>query len=110
MKRYLNYNNNRHFINKGLSMVEIKEQTLIGMIEDGFFDEWRNIKEVLKELSRTGFSIKGKKISRLVQSLTQLCRKHFLERNEVPKDKTNEEGGSWLYKKRKVRVDQDGNR
>lgn len=86
-------------------MVEIKEQTLIEMIEDGIFDEWHNTKEILKELARAGFSIKGKKVSRLAQSLTQLCMKRILERDQVSKEKIKDEGGGWRYKKREVRVD-----
>jgi hypothetical protein len=82
-------------------MVRINQEALANMTNKGFFDDWRNMKEIIKELSRSGFSVTGKKIGKLGQTLTQLCQKRILERDEIPKDKREEAGGVWVYRKRK---------
>jgi len=82
-------------------MVKVGKKIILELLENGFFNEWRTMNEIIKRLSQRGFTITGKKVGNVGQTLTRLCRdkKTGLERNNVPKQQINEAGGKWKYKK-----------
>ena len=73
-------------------MVKISEETLKKFLDEGFFNEWKSIEEIISRLTKKGFSIKGKKIGMISRMLTLLCQKDVLERKK-------DENGNWSYKK-----------
>jgi EAL domain-containing protein (putative c-di-GMP-specific phosphodiesterase class I) len=82
-------------------MVKVGKKILLELIEEGFFDEWRAMNEIVKRLSQRGFTISGKKIGNLGQTLTRICRDKTigLEREEVSDIDSEKTGGIWKYKK-----------
>lgn len=82
-------------------MVRIGKNLIQELVEDGFFSDWRTMNEILKKLSSRGFTVSGKKIGRLAQTLTQMCRDRGtgLERDELPDSELAVAGGKWRYKK-----------
>ena len=81
-------------------MVEVKKNILLEFIQNGFFNGGKDIHQVIKKLSQHGYTISGKKIGRIAQTLTLICRDRNvgLEREELPKNEWKNRG-RWLYKK-----------
>ena len=73
-------------------MASINKELLKKLADEGFFNDWRTIGEVVSRLDRKGFSLKGKQISLLSQLLILLCQDEILEREKDGKD-------SWKYKR-----------
>lgn len=73
---------------------------LISLIEGDFFDDGKPSSEVIKKLSRKGFTLKGKQISMISRMLTQICQdpNSGLEREEIPKEKRIGRE-MWMFKK-----------
>jgi len=80
-------------------MVEINKKIFQGLIKEGFFDDWKNIKDITKKLSQLGFTVDGKKVSRISQTFTFLCRGKDLFREELSSNQIHE-FGRWKYKRR----------
>jgi hypothetical protein len=80
-------------------MVSINKDLLKKLVNQGFFDGWKSIEDVVKRLDQNGFSVKGKQVSLLSQLLTFLCQEDILEREKTENDR-------WKYKK--VGVKQHG--
>jgi predicted peroxiredoxin len=78
-------------------MAKISKDVLVKIIEEGFFDEWKTLKDVMKRLAQKGFKIKADKRGLAAQLLTLLCQDNILEREELPKEKWEEEMGQWKY-------------
>jgi hypothetical protein len=75
---------------------------LIQLIEEGFFNDWRSISQILDKVDSMGFTIKGKQIGRLAQLLTQLCREGLLERKRILEVERKNIVGKFLYRKRGI--------
>ncbi|AJF62457.1 MAG: hypothetical protein QT11_C0001G0308 [archaeon GW2011_AR20] len=71
-------------------MATISKDLFKRLVDEGFFDAQKSIKEVVERLDQKGFSISGKKISLASQLLTFLCQEHVLERKK-------NSGGEWMY-------------
>ena len=68
-------------------MTKISKDLLRGIVDEGFFDNQKYIKETVERLDQ-----KGKKISLLSQLLAFLCQEGLLEREK-------DENGEWKYKR-----------
>jgi repressor of nif and glnA expression len=82
-------------------MVKVGKNIIQELIENGFFNDWRAMNEILKKLSQRGFTISGRKAGNVGQTLTRMCRDRStgLERDEVAVSQIKEAGGKWKYKK-----------
>jgi hypothetical protein len=81
-------------------MVKIKKDIFVDLRNAGFFDSPKTIHEVKEKLAQKGYTITGKKASRVAQTLTFLCRgsEAALEREAIPKSEWKMQG-KWRYKK-----------
>ncbi len=86
---------------KGECVVKVGKSIIQELIEDGFFNEWKTMNEILKKLSQRGFTVFGKKSGNVGQTLTRMCRDRSigLERDDVPANQIEKAGGKWKYKK-----------
>ena len=71
------------------------------LLERGFFNEgWKTTSDVIKKISRKGFTIKGKKKGMVARMLTQVCQdlSSGLEREEIPQEERMGRE-KWRFKK-----------
>ncbi len=70
------------------------------LLDNGFLNEWRTTSDVIKKISRKGFTIEGKKRGMVARMLTQMCQDLLsgLEREEIPKEERIG-GEKWRFKK-----------
>jgi len=81
-------------------MAKLSEDIFLKMVERRYFDEWKTLKDVVKKLSQSGYTIKeGRKKGLVAQFLTYLCQKEILEREELSKNEWQTAGGKWKYRK-----------
>jgi len=82
-------------------MVKVGKEIIYELIDEGFFDDWKTMNEILKKLSSRGFTVSGRKAGNVGQTLTRICREKSsgLERDEIQSNQIKESGGKWKYKK-----------
>jgi hypothetical protein len=79
-------------------MVRIDRDIFLKLIEEGYFDQAKDMSGILRTLNQRGFTVKGKKVGRIAQTLTFLCRDQKLVRDEVPENEKRTHG-RWFYRR-----------
>ena len=80
-------------------MTKISRDIFRKLVESGFFDDWKTLKDILKKLSQRGYKIEADKRGLVAQLLTLLCQEDIIEREELPKEEWEKTFGQWKYKK-----------
>lgn len=55
-------------------MVKVGKNIVQELLNDGFFNDWRTMNDILRKLSQRGFTVSGKKAGNVAQTLTRMCR------------------------------------
>jgi len=83
-------------------VVEIKKEIFLEFLEEGLFNPpGKTMREIIEKLDKRGFTVSGRKIGRISQTMTVLCqdKNSKLERDLIPESEWEKEQGKYRYKK-----------